>query len=451
VNGPDEFVVEGARALSGSVSVPGDKSISHRALLCAALADGESLVRGLSDGQDVRRTEAAIKALGAIVSDDAEGGIEPRGSRDHETTIAGGLGVLRAPGGAIDCGNSGTTIRLLAGLVAGHAWNVTLTGDESLASRPMDRIARPLELMGATVTGSGESCRPPIEIAGGSLKGIEYSPPQASAQVKSCVLFAGLAADGETVVSEAINTRRHTEELFEICGVDIEEEHSGSGHVVRVRPSSLGPFELSVPGDPSQAAFWVVASLIVPGSEISLPGIYVGEQRRGFLDVLRRMGGSITEDSMSIWTSSSLDSTADVVGRHSALVATDVDASEITGLDEVPVLAVAACFAEGTTRFRNVGELRVKESDRLSGIVEMLGAFGGSAEVHGDDLVVNGVGHLTPTHFHSSGDHRMAMAAAVAAIAAAGDGLSVISGWSSVATSYPAFREHVGELIGGYS
>jgi 3-phosphoshikimate 1-carboxyvinyltransferase len=432
----DEFVVEGGRPLSGSVSVPGDKSISHRALLCAALADGESLVRGLSDGEDVRRTEAAV---------------EPRGSRNHETSIAGGPGLLRQPGGAIDCGNSGTTVRLLAGVVAGHPWSVTLTGDDSLSNRPMDRIARPLELMGATVTGRGGRCQPPIAINGGSLQGIEYAPPQASAQVKSCVLYAGLAADGETVVNEAVPTRRHTEELFEICGVDIEEQHNSSGHVVKLRPSELGPFELSIPGDPSQGAFWIVAALIVPGSEISLPGIYVGEQRRGFLDVLERMGASITEDEMSIWATSSLDSTADVVCRHSTLVATDVDASEITGLDEVPVLAVAACFAEGTTTFKGVGELRVKESDRLAGIVDMLAAFGGSAVADGDDLVVTGVGHLSPARFHSSGDHRMAMAAAIAGLAAVGDGLSVISGWSSVSTSYPAFGEHVSGLLGGYS
>ncbi len=369
-------------------------------------------------------------------------------TRYAETTIQGGVSRLGEPGGPIDCGNSGTTMRLLAGFVASRPWIVTLFGDDSLSKRPMDRIAGPLELMGADVDGQGPRSNPPLVIKGGDLRGIDYAPPQASSQVKSAVMLAGLGASGETVVREAVATRRHTEELLELCGADIEESFEGASHVVRIRRSDLRPFELDVPGDPSQAAFWVVAACLVEGSEVRLPGIYVGPGRRGYLDVLARMGADVSEVPTTRADRRSTE-TADLVARYGPLVATDVEADEMTGLDEVPVLAVAASLAKGTTRFKNVAELRVKESDRLTGIVGLLNAFGARAEVRDDDLLVHGTGHLVRGEFHASGDHRMAMAAAVAAAAAAAAGQpSVIRGWESVATSYPAFEADLEDLAG---
>jgi 3-phosphoshikimate 1-carboxyvinyltransferase len=428
----DVLEVSGGRPLRGAVEVPGDKSISHRALLLAAVADGTSVVTGLSDGQDVGRTAAAVVALGATVD----------GSR-----ISGGPDVMRSPPGPLDMGNSGTTIRLLAGLVAGHEVTVVLEGDASLSSRPMDRVALPLRLMGARVEGGGERCLPPLTVHGGGLVGIDYTPPMASAQVKSCVLLAGLGATGETVVREPVPTRRHTEEMLTLCGADVTEEDDAGSHLVRLRARPLQAFELRVPADPSQAAFWIVAGCIVADSELTVDQVYVGPGRRGFLDVLRRMGADIEERAER--GPGQLAATASVTASYGPLRGTEVEAAEITGLDEVPVLAVAAAVAAGPTVFRNVGELRVKESDRMAAVVSMLEAFGAGAEVDGDDLVVHGGAELRPGRFDAAGDHRMAMAAAVAA-AAVGHSRSgsEVSGFDSVATSYPRFAQHLRRLAG---
>jgi 3-phosphoshikimate 1-carboxyvinyltransferase len=311
----------------------------------------------------------------------------------------------------------------------------------------MDRVAVPLRQMGATVEGRTERCLPPLTIRGGALRGIDYTTPMASAQVKSCVLLAGLGAKGDTVVREPVLTRRHTEELLLRCGVTLtEEDGPGHEHVVRMSPSALAPFELDVPGDPSQAAFWVVAACVVPGSEITVERVYVGRGRRGFLDVLLRMGASI--DEIPATGTGDLAATADIVVRAGALHGTEVDAAEITGLDEVPVLAVAAACASGDTVFRDVGELRVKESDRLAGVAALVAAFGAGAEVEGDDLRVHGSGRLLAGALDAHGDHRMAMAAAVAGLAA-GTGPTRIAGWDAVATSYPRFATDLAALTGG--
>jgi 3-phosphoshikimate 1-carboxyvinyltransferase len=431
------FTVTGGRPLRGRVRVPGDKSISHRALLLGALADGESVVRGLSDGEDVARTAAAVAALGARLDDCTAPG---------DLVISGGTAVLHAPAGALEMGNSGTTIRLLAGVVAGRPFTTRLTGDPSLSSRPMDRVAVPLRLMGASVEGLGARCLPPLTITGGALRGIDYTTPMASAQVKSCVLLAGLAAEGETVVREPVLTRRHTEELLARCGAEVAEVvEEGGAHVVTLAPSPLAPFELDVPGDPSQAAFWVVAACVVPGSAVTVERVYVGPGRRGYLDVLARMGAAV--DEVPTTGSGDLAATADIVVRSGPLVATEVPASEITGLDEVPVLAVAAACASGDTVFRDVGELRVKESDRLAGVADLVRAFGARAEVDGDDLVVRGAGRLVPAALDAHGDHRMAMAAVVAGLAA-GIEPTHIAGWAAVATSYPRFAADLDHLTG---
>jgi 3-phosphoshikimate 1-carboxyvinyltransferase len=247
-------------------------------------------------------------------------------------------------------------------------------------------------------------------------------------------------------VRERVLTRRHTEELLALCGVDVSESFEGTDHVVKVLPGQPRAFELEVPADPSQAAFWVVAACVVPGSEVTVVRVYTGAARRGFLDVLKRMGARLEE--VPATRPGDLASTADVVARSGPLVATEVDAHEIPGLDEVPVLAVAAARAEGTTVFRGVGELRVKESDRLRGVVEMVRAFGAGAEAAGDDLFVTGVPTLSAGHVDARGDHRIAMAAAVAAASVSGRPTRIV-GWEAVKTSYPGFLEHLAQLTEG--
>jgi 3-phosphoshikimate 1-carboxyvinyltransferase len=418
----DAMQVRGGNALVGSVHVPGDKSISHRALLLAALAEGESTITGLSDGDDVHRTLVAIRALGAEVTED-----------DGTVRVIGGRARLHSVAEPLDLGNSGTGMRLMAGVLAGIEGTTVLTGDASLMSRPMDRVAEPLEAMGASVAGQGERCLPPVEISGGHLRAIDYRPPMASAQVKSAVLLAGVAAEGETVVREPVPTRTHTEDMLARAGATISVTDEGGDRVIRVQRSDLRPGTTSVPGDPSQAAFWIVGGLVVPGSTVTVSDVYLGPQRTGFLDVLRRMGADIEVRDQS-------GETGTVVSRTSALRGTEIRAEEIPSLDEVPILAVAAAVAEGRSRFLDVGELRVKESDRLAGTVVMLDALGAEASVDGDDLIVTGGATIRPAQFDSAGDHRMAMAMAIAGTACPSSAdVTTISGWGSVGTSYPRF------------
>ncbi len=420
----------GGSPLTGTVQVPGDKSISHRALILAALAEGTSTLRGLSPGDDVERTRQAVAALGAAV-----------GSEGGATTVTGGRSRLSAPAGPIDLGNSGTGLRLVAGLAATLDGTTVLTGDASLRNRPMDRVAEPLGLMGATLAGQGERCLPPVAVTGGALRGITYTPPMASAQVKGAILLAGLDADGETVVHEPVATRAHTEEMLAAVGADIEFERVGTGRTVRLRPSALASGTFTVPGDPSQAAFWVVAGVVVPGSLITASGVQLGIERLGYLGVLRRMGATIEVDETG-------NQTGAITSYTCRLHGTVVEAAEIPSLDEVPILAVAAATALGVTRFRDVGELRVKESDRLVGTAQLVQAFGASATVDGDDLVIEGTGGpLRPAQVDAGGDHRMAMAAAVAGAACpVASGVTVVTGWESVATSYPGFADTLAQL-----
>jgi 3-phosphoshikimate 1-carboxyvinyltransferase len=425
--------VRGGRALTGTIEVPGDKSISHRALILSALGEGTSTITGLSSGEDVARTRAAVSALGAEVSSEGAG-----------LRVGGGRSRLRAPAEPIELGNAGTAMRLLAGLAASLPGVTTLTGDDSLRARPMDRVAEPLVRMGAGVAGTGPRCLPPLAVTGAELQGIDYTTPMASAQVKSAVILAALAARGDTVVREPVATRAHTEEMLAAAGADIEFRREGAGRVVRVRASTLSPGTFTVPGDPSQAAFWLVGSVIIPGSLVTVTDIQLGIERLGYLGVLRRMGATIEVEETG-------NTTGSVTAYRCRLHGTVVEAEEIPSLDEVPILAVAAAGAEGRTRFRRMGELRVKESDRFEGTLELVRAFGGVAEGEGDDLVVDGSGGpLRPARFDARGDHRLAMAAAIAGAAcpATGD-VTTISGWASVATSYPAFAEDLARLTGG--
>jgi 3-phosphoshikimate 1-carboxyvinyltransferase len=420
--------VEGGAALRGRVRVPGDKSISHRALLLAAHAEGRSRLAGLSDGGDVACTTAAVGALGAEVDGRAPGTVE----------VAGGRGRLHEPERVIDVGNSATGMRLLAGFVAGFDWLTVLQGDASVARRPMARVVEPLRRMGAGVDGRQGGTLPPLVIRGGGLAGIDYTPPVASAQVKSAVLLAGLGAADDTIVREPVVTRTHTEELLLASGAKVDVTPEGRGQVVRLRSSILSPLTLEVPGDPSHAAFWVVAASIVPGSEVVVERVYVGPGRSGFLDVLVRMGAAIELQ----WRDTT---TADIVARHARLRGTEVTGDEVPAvIDEIPVLAVAAAMAEGETTFHDLAELRVKESDRVTTVSSELSALGARVEDVGDDLVIVGGTGLRGTGVRSYGDHRVAMSMAVAGLAARG--VTRVAGWDSVATSYPGFASDLGQL-----
>lgn len=425
--------VMGGRPLRGRVRVPGDKSISHRALLLAGLAGGVSHLTGLAAGDDVARTAAALQALGAgvdfVVVD-----------RAATATIAGGRGRMHENALPLDLGNSGTGMRLLAGVCASLPWTTTLTGDESLSRRPMDRVAVPLRTMGARVDGTGDGERPPVTIRGGDLRGIDYNLPVPSAQVKGAVLLAGLGADGDTTVREAVATRAHTEELLAAVGADVEV--SADGLTTRVRATKLEPFRLAVPGDPSQAAFWVVAACITPGSEVVVEQVYVGPARAAFLDVLGRMGADVGVERRD-------DGTADIRARYAPLHGTEVGGDEVPGLiDEIPVLAVAAAVADGPTTFSGAAELRVKESDRVATLASELAAVGARVEGRPDGLVVGGGGRFHGVAVRSHGDHRIAMALAVAGMASPGDGGEPVrvEGWEAVASSYPGFEQDL-ELL----
>ena len=440
---PRILVVQGGVPCRGTVRTPGEKSISHRSVLFAALAEGTSVIYGLSDGADVAASLAAVEAMGAGVERNDDGSV----------TIHGGRSLLHQPSAPLDCGNSGTSMRLLAGLVAGFGWETVLIGDESLSTRPMDRVAEPLEMMGASLQGSGAQCRPPLGVKGGALHGIDWTSKVASAQVKSAILLAGLAAAGPTVVRERVTTRAHTEEMLAEAGVDITVEEWGEGRIVTLHPTPLRPVTPRVvPGDPSASAFFVVAGSVVPGSSVTVEGIYQGPARLGYVAVLQRMGAHITVTSAPDGTAV-IAATAKEPGEP-PLEATSVAASEIPSLDEIPALAVAAAMAHGTTVFYDVGELRIKEVDRLQAVIDMVTAFGAQARADGDTLSITGVAGastaapLRGARFDSRGDHRMAMAAAVAALAAAPGERSLITGFGAVETSYPGFADDLGRLTG---
>jgi 3-phosphoshikimate 1-carboxyvinyltransferase len=429
---PSQLRVEpaGGRAITGRLRAPGDKSISHRALLIGARAEGRSRIRGLSNGDDVRHTLEAVLSLGAEAERTAAG----PGSALY---IEGGEGRLREPGAVIDVGNSGTGIRLLAGFVANIDGLTVLQGDSSIARRPMDRVAVPLRLMGARVDGRHQGSLPPLAVRGGGLKGIEYALPVPSAQVKSAVLLAGLGADGPTTVHEAVPTRAHTEEMLAAAGAAIEVRGTVQGDSVVLQPGPLRAGDIDVPADPSQAAFWAVAACTVPGSDVVLEDVYVGRGRAGFLDVLVRMGARV-----ELLNEDPVRHTADVHVQAGPLVATNVGGAEVPSLiDEIPVLCVAAALAEGTTTFADAAELRVKETDRVATTVALLAALGAEAEPLSDGIVVTGRAGapLKGGTVDSYGDHRIAMAAAVAALGAGGP--VSVKGWDATATSYPSFEE----------
>jgi 3-phosphoshikimate 1-carboxyvinyltransferase len=421
--------------LRGVIRVPGDKSISHRTALLGALASGPSRVRRFLAADDCLATLDCLRKLGV------ESQLTEEAPGVAALEIAGvGLRGLREPDNVLDCRNSGTTLNLLAGVLAGQPFTSILTGDGSLRSRPVHQVIEPLRKMGAQLSARAGDRLPPLVIRGGSLRGIRYGPVT-RAQIKSAVLLAGLFAEGDTAVEEAAPTRDHTERLLHAMGVDIRREGPG---VRLAPPEALSPIDLEVPGDVSSAAFWLVAAAAHPDAELLLPSVGINPTRTGLLDVLANMGASIEilEERMV-----GEEPVADLRVRSARLEGTEVSGDLIPRMiDELPALAVAAACAHGRTVVRDAAELRTKESDRIATLAAQLGRFGIAIEERPDGFAIEGGRPLRGARVSGHGDHRLTMALAVAGLLA--DGETIVDDAESVAVSYPAFwqdMEGVGE------
>lgn len=434
--------------LKGSVRVPGDKSISHRSLMLSALAIGESRIEGLLEGEDVHATAAAMRAMGADVERGADGMWRVHGV---------GVGGLLQPQGALDMGNSGTSTRLLMGLVASHAITATFIGDASLSKRPMGRVSEPLSLMGASFTGSpganGAQYLPMMVRGACPAVPISYRLPVASAQVKSAILLAGLNTPGITRVIEPVPTRDHSERMLKGFGADLTVETDSAGvRTISIRGEvDLKPQHIVVPGDPSSAAFPIIAALITPGSEVTVTNVGMNPTRAGLFDVLLKMGADL---GFANAREVGGEPVADITARHSALRGIDVPPEVAPSMiDEFPILFVAAAMAEGTTRTSGLDELRVKESDRLALMAKGLARIGVQVEEAADGLTIhgNGGGPLgsgsAPPRIEAALDHRIAMSFAVAGLNTKG-GLT-IDDMSPVATSFPGFEAMLETLGAG--
>jgi 3-phosphoshikimate 1-carboxyvinyltransferase len=410
-----------AGAVAGELRVPGDKSISHRALILAAMAEGVTEIRGLLRGEDCLATLRVLQALGAEIEDG-----------DLVRVRGRGAGALREAETVLDAGNSGTTLRLMAGVLAGRPMLSVLTGDDSLRQRPMRRVVEPLRAMGAEILGRCGGDRAPLAIRGGGLRGIAWRSRVASAQVKSSILLAGLQAVGVTEVVEPVVSRDHTERMLDAFGVAVRR----GGAAVRVAgPATPRGTAIAVPGDFSSAAFFLVAAAVRPGADLLVREVGVNPTRTGLLDVLRRMGASV---SLEAAREAGGEPVADVRVRGGRLAGVRVPAEELPRLiDEVPVLAVAAALAGGETVIEGAGELRVKEVDRLAALAEELTAMGAAIRVDGERLRIAGGCPLHGARVASRGDHRMAMSLAVAGASA--DGETTIRDTDCVETSFPGF------------
>ena len=415
------ITIKQAAHLEGAVTVPGDKSISHRAAIFGALAQGTTRIENFLRAGDTGSTLACLKQLGAQIEDDGE-----------IISVTGG--ALEATGQTLDCGNSGTSMRLLMGVLSGHEGGSTLVGDASLSRRPMDRVRIPLEKMGAQISGVGEKNTPPIEVRGGNLRGIHYDSPVASAQVKSAILLAGLQAEGKTSVSEPSRSRDHTEQMLRGFGAQI----SCDGLRVEITPSQLKAADVRVPGDVSSAAFFWCAAALRPGWKARVNGVGLNPTRSGVLDVLRNMGAEIKIENQ-IESGGELRGDVTVTGNE--LRATRIAGELIPRLiDELPVLALVATQAIGETTIADAHELRVKESDRIAIISAELRKLGAQIEEREDGMIISGETKLkgaTVTSPH--GDHRIAMTLMVAGLVAEGE--TIVENADAIASSFPNFPE----------
>jgi 3-phosphoshikimate 1-carboxyvinyltransferase len=426
----DRIEITRASAFKGEVVPPPDKSISHRAVMFSSLARGKGIVRNFLRAQDTESTMNAFRALGIDIED-----------QGHTLIINGnGLHGLKEPSDVIDCGNSGTTIRLLSGVLAANPFFSVLTGDSSLRSRPMARVINPLRLMGARISGRDNDRLAPFAINGGRLKPISYDMPMASAQVKSSVLLAGLYTDGVTEVKEPARSRDHSERMLPAFGADMRTD----GLTVHVRGGmELHAQEIDVPGDFSSAAFFIVAALLLPGSEILLKNVGINPTRTGLIDVLRGMGGHI--EVLNIRTVSG-EPVADIFCKGG----TELKAADVAGeivpslIDEFPILCIAAAKANGTTTISGAEELRVKESDRIKAMATEMSKMGIHVEEHPDGMSITGTESIRGAQVDSHGDHRIAMSMAVAGLVA--DGTTTINNASAVSISFPDFFQIIRKL-----
>jgi 3-phosphoshikimate 1-carboxyvinyltransferase len=441
-SGSDVAHVRAAARLRGDLRLPGDKSISHRALMLAALAAGESRIVGAGDGADVRSTAAVVAALGASVERRAEDG-PTVGYR----VVSPGADGLTEPDRILDCGNSGTSLRLLAGVVAGLPMTTILDGDASLRRRPVARIIEPLRRMGAVLHARRNDSLPPLTVVGRTpLEAIDFETPVPSAQVKSAILLAGLRADGPTTVREAIATRDHTERMLRARGVAVERSETPTGGVAwTIRGgTAVEAVQERVPGDVSAAAFWLVAGAVHPDAELVLQDVGVNPTRRAVIDILRSMGADIEERPNGVRATGAApddgvgEPIADLVVRSSALRAVNLGPADVAAaIDEIPVLCLAATLATGTTVIRGAGELRNKESDRIAGVAAGLRSLGARIAVDGDTLTIDGGARLVGAETDSLDDHRLAMTFAIAGLLATGR--TSVEHAGSAAISYPGF------------
>jgi 3-phosphoshikimate 1-carboxyvinyltransferase len=422
--------VSPASAVTGSITLPGDKSISHRYAMISAIAEGPSRITNYSTGADCHSTLGCMRALG----------VEIEGAGTEFTIHGRGLDGLRAPSGDLDAGNSGSTIRMLSGILAAQPFTSRIFGDESLSRRPMQRIMQPLASMGATVQ-ARDGKFPPLEIQGGPLRPIEYPLPVPSAQVKTCVLFGGLYAEGETVVVEPVRSRDHTEIALREFGADLQV-HSGR-IALKGRPRLTGR-ELQVPSDLSSAAFFIVAALLVPGSRLSIRGVGLNPTRSGLLDFLTGMGARIRIPNLE---SVNGELIGEIIVEHSELSGGVVDGALTAALiDEIPVLAVLGAATKNGLEVKDAGELRIKETDRITTVVDNLRRAGVQAVETASGMVIPGRQKFHAAEFDSFGDHRIAMAFAVAALAA--DGECRINGAEAASVSFPEFWVKLNEVRG---
>jgi len=430
--------VHPASRLRGELGVPGDKSITHRALMLGAIADGPSRVRGHLEGGDCRATVNCLRALGVAIDQ------APTPEGTPELVVRGrGLRGLREPDGLLDCGRSGTTMRLLAGLLAGQRFRSVLSGADQLRRRPMDRIITPLRQMGARIEGREGDRFPPLAISGSMLRGIEYALPVASAQVKSCLLLAGLYAEGQTIAIEPGPSRDHTERMLRARGVIVDSHdlrHTLTGPVAR-----LAPLDTTVPGDFSSAAYLLVGALLLPGSQVLLRGVGVNPTRTGLLDALDSMGARVV---ILDRRDQGGEPVADLLVRAQELAPAQVGGDMVPRMiDEFPILALAATQAQGATRVRDAAELRVKETDRIASMVAALRAMGARIEARPDGFDVEGPTPLRGVQVDCHRDHRVAMTLAIAGLLAQGE--TTVVGADCIGDSYPGFVASLDALTEG--